>query len=100
MTRLNDRFLQTWVETRSRGLKFYMFVEGTIFGVLVFIITGLVSLWDKTFIEAFLTMDSLYMMMAYILGGIFVYSPAMWWYNERMFKKYAESESSHSNSDS
>lgn len=53
MATLNERFLKTWAETRQRGLKYYMLVEGSIFGVLVFIITGLLSLWDVSFKEAF-----------------------------------------------
>lgn len=67
-----------------------MLVEGSVFGVLVFIITGLISLWDISFKDAFLTIDAFYMMLAYVLGGILVYSPAMWWYNERMYKRYSE----------
>ncbi len=88
MARLNDRFLRTWSETRQRGLKYYMFVEGLIFGILVFIVTGLISLWHLSITEAFFTMDAFYMMITYILGGIFIYSPIMWWYNERLYRKY------------
>lgn len=98
MATLNERFLKTWAETRQRGLKYYMLVEGSIFGVLVFIITGLLSLWDVSFKEAFLTIDAFYMMLAYVLGGILIYSPAMWWYNERMYKRYSESNQSDSTS--
>ncbi len=100
MPTLNERFLKTWAETRLRGLKYYMLVEGSIFGVLVFIITGLVSLWDVSFKEAFFTIDAFYMMVAYVLGGILLYSPAMWWYNERMFKRYSEIKQNQSDSDS
>lgn len=75
-----------------------MLVEGSIFGVLVFVITGLISLWDISFKDAFLTINAFYMMLAYILGGILIYSPAMWWYNERMYKRYSESNQSDSTS--
>jgi hypothetical protein len=90
MATLNERFLKTWSDTRKRGLKFYMLVEGTIFGLLVFIITGLVSLWDLSFKEAFFTLDAFYMMITYVLGGILLYAPMMWWYNERMYRKYTQ----------
>jgi hypothetical protein len=90
MATLNERFLKTWSETRKRGLKYYMLVEGSIFGVLVFIITGLISLWDLSFIEAFFTLDAFYMMITYVLGGILLYAPLMWWYNERMYRKYTQ----------
>ena len=90
MATLNERFLKTWSETRKRGLKYYMLVEGTIFGLLVSIITGLVSLWDVSFKEAFFTLDAFYMMIAYVLGGILIYAPLMWWYNERMYRKYTQ----------
>jgi hypothetical protein len=96
---MNDRFMSTWSVTRRRGIKYYMLVEGSIFGFLVFVITGLISLWDITFKEAFFTVDAFYTMLAYILGGIFVYSPAMWWYNERMFKKYSDSSDGYSETD-
>ncbi len=90
MATLNERFIQTWSETRKRGLKYYMLVEGSIFGVLVFIITGLISLWDLSFKEAFLTLDAFYMMITYVLGGILLYAPLMWWYNKRMYRKYTQ----------
>lgn len=90
MATLNERFLRTWSDTRKRGLRFYMLVEGTIFGLLVFIITGLVSLWDLSFKEAFFTLDAFYMMITYVLGGILLYAPMMWWYNERMYRKYTQ----------
>lgn len=96
MATMNERFLKTWSETRKRGLKYYMFVEGSIFGILVFILTGLISLWEVSFIEAFFTSDAFYMMVAYVFGGILIYSPAMWWYNERMYKRYTESNQSDS----
>jgi hypothetical protein len=87
---LNERFLKNWSDTRRLGLKRYMLIEGSIFGVLIFVITRLISLWEVTVVEAFFTSNAFYLLAWYVFGGILVYAPVMWWYNERMYQKYIE----------
>jgi hypothetical protein len=100
MPTLNDRFLKNWSDTRRLGIKRYMLMEGSIFGVLVFVITRLISLWEVTIVEAFFTSDAFYMLVWYEFGGIFVYAPVMWWYNERMYQKHIDTIDDQSTSES
>lgn len=84
----NPKFIQNWEESRKGGLKRFMLLEGSIFGVLLFVLL-LIYYWFTDSLQfSILSFDTFYMFIWYVLGGIFIYSPAMWWYNERLYKRH------------
>jgi hypothetical protein len=88
----NSKFIQNWEESRKGGLKRFMLLEGSIFGVLLFILLLIYYWFTESLQFQILSIDTFYMFIWYVLGGIFIYSPAMWWYNERLYKKNASSD--------
>ncbi len=87
MKKSDIKFYQTWTSTRVRGFRYYMLVEGSIFGLLLSLVLLAVNAFKSSFAEAFLTTDAFYQTGLNVLLGIFIYAPVMWWVNERIFQR-------------
>lgn len=88
----NQKFLDNWKSSREGGFKRFMIVEGGIFGTLLFVLLLIYNLFTETLPHPALSVDTFYMFIWYILSGIFIYAPIMWWYNERLFKKHTNQD--------
>ncbi|MBB1138778.1 hypothetical protein [Myroides sp. WP-1] len=91
MKKSEVRFIENWKKKIEMGRLKYGFIEGSILGLFVGIITILLS-WlfdDNTVVFG---MQLLYDLIIWVLGGVLGYLTVMWevnmYYYKRFIKKY------------
>jgi len=87
----DHKFVRQWAETRKMGRIKYAFIHGIIFGLILFLFTGIYNLFEKPFGEVFLTLRSAIVCLFWIVSGIIGYAVLMWPVNEYFFRRKQES---------
>jgi len=83
----NDKiFVDNWTETRKKGNWNYNIKFGSIFGILASIV-GFFFSKDYDGVNSFLSQTFLIKLVVYLLVGIFVFAPVLWWLYESRYKK-------------
>lgn len=86
----DQKFVRQWAVTRKMGRIKYAFVHGIIFGLILFLFTGIYNLFEKPFGEVFLTLRSAIVCLFWMVSGIIGYAVLMWPVNEYFFRKRTE----------
>ncbi|WP_413513361.1 hypothetical protein [Myroides odoratus] len=95
MKKSEVRFVKKWKEKMAMGRLKYGFIEGGIFGLVLGIVTTLLSL---LFVEDYIfkNIQLVYDLIIWILGGILGYLTVMWemkmYYYKTFLKKYGLDE--------
>ncbi|MFN3554812.1 MAG: hypothetical protein ACK4VN_02480 [Bacteroidales bacterium] len=87
MNRSDERFVKNWSYTRKMGRFRYALTHGFVFGLILFLFTGLYGLWEKSFSEVFLSLRSGLVFLFWVAGGVVAYGTTFWPINEYLYKK-------------
>ena len=83
----NDKiFVDNWTETRKKGKWNFFFKFGNVFGILASIVSFFFST-EYNGVNSFFTQTFLVKLIIYILVGVFIFSPVLWWLYENRYKK-------------
>ena len=84
---VTKNFQAYWNRIREKGKLSYCLFQGIRFGVMLYIVLGLVNFPNDTFSHAYLSVNAvLRICFGFILGTILA-GPLFWWINERSVKK-------------
>jgi len=90
MTR-NEKFMQKWEETRKGGRLRYALTEGAVFGMILFLIPLILSIFSKSF-EIYATNNLAYFLAFSLLSGVACYWLVFWPMNNYFYKKKSKEE--------
>ena len=79
-------FIDKWEQSRKKGMARFVLFLGTAYGIVMFIITTLFQLSDKTFAEAFLSRKALIGLGLFLIGG-FLLALLAWRQNNKRYLK-------------
>lgn len=79
--------MKGWISTKAMGKWKFAFVQGIIYGIILFIVTSLFELDELGFSEIFLSLNGLVKLFFWLFFGVFGYAIGMWYLNDFMFKK-------------
>ena len=77
---------------QQKGRWHYGLVNGSVFGLAVFVILNLLNLKDLPFTEVYLTASAISQMLTMVTAGIIGYSTIKWWMNKKIYNKIIEKE--------
>ena len=80
------RFVKQWEANRKLGRMRYAVLQGSGFGLILFLFTGLYSLWEKPFAQVFLSTRSFIVLLFWIACGIIGFASLMWPMNEYFYR--------------
>lgn len=81
------KFIQDWKETRKYGWIKFSLIHGSIFGIITFILTKLLTLIFEPSSGLLLNQGLHIEILVWLIGGILMYGPIMWKLNEYLFEK-------------
>lgn len=81
------KFMKGWISTKAMGKWKFAFVQGIIYGIILFIVTSLFELEEFAFNEVFLSSNGLIKLFFWLIFGVFGYGIGMWYLNNFLFKK-------------
>ncbi len=87
MKEKDKKFVKSWEASRKAGFAKYVISHGLVFGLLLFLATSLYHLLHNSFSEVFLSRQTLYSLLIWLLGGIAGYGPVSWWINEYLYRQ-------------
>ncbi len=86
MKKQDAKFITAWEASRKGGFVKYIMSHGLAFGLILFLLSGLYHLFDRSFTEVYFSIEALYSLLIWIAGGIIGYGPASWWINEYLYR--------------
>ncbi len=81
------KFFRNWLYNRKLGIVKYAFINGVVYGILLFIFTGLFDLQEKTIKDVYFGADAIVRFLFWLTFGVLGYGLTMWWLNQYFFKK-------------
>jgi len=81
------RFMKNWLDNRKMGMIKFAATNGVIYGILLFVFTGLFELNENPFQEVYFSKQSIKVFMLWLFFGVFGYGLMMWWLNQYLFNK-------------
>jgi hypothetical protein len=86
----DEKFMRQWEGILQKGRLYHHTLYGTIWAVLLFICVTLVELQEKSFAEAYLSKEALIKLLVWLVAGVVLYGPLIWWTNNKRYKKMKE----------
>lgn len=86
----DEKFMRQWEGILQKGRLYHHTLYGTIWAVFLFIFVTLFDLSEKSFAEAFLSKEALLKLLVWLVAGVVIYGPLIWWANNSRYKKMKE----------
>lgn len=88
----NEKFKAYILKVREKGFLRHCLESAILYGPMMYVVTGLVDLSEKSFNEAFFSSRALLSGLIFLAIAGLILGPFMWWGYNRSLKKIEESE--------
>jgi len=90
LTKSEEKLIRNWEKTVQKGRLWHHLLHGISLAVLSYLITSLLDLDEKSFVEAFFSTRALYYFLSGFFIGAAILAPIEWWAMKGMYKRIKE----------